>query len=608
MRDELLTYYERELTYVRRLAAEFAEKYPKVAGRLLLEPGKCEDPHVERLIEAFALLAARIHLKLDDEFPEITEALLQVLYPHFLAPVPSLAIAQFVLDPDQGALSNGYTVDRHTTLFARPSQGTICRFRTAYRTTIWPIEVTLARVETPAPAPAAGKTAPAAIRLRLRTLGAVTFNELALDRLRFFLSGESGLTNALYEALFGTCTRIELCDPDPSGTIAPITLPLSCLSEVGFDAEEGLLPYSSRSFHGYRLCQEYFSFPEKFLFADVSGLEPVSSAGFDREVDLVFFLSRPPRIDQALEPQNFRLGCTCIVNLFEQVAEPIRLDHAHTEYRVVADERRQQTTEVYSVDSVTALNPQTGEAEEYQPFYSFRHSFTRQRPTTFWHTARRPSQRKNDAGTEVFLSLVDLDFRPTLPASEVLTVRTTATNRDLPGSLPFGDPSGDFELEGSAPIKRILCLVKPTPTRRAAMGHRLQWRLISHLSLNYLSLVGEGAEGTPEALQEILRLYDYAESPVAQQQITGMARIASKHVVRRIRTGAGSGLARGIEATIEFDESRYVGSGVYLFSSVLEKFLGLYVSINSFSELVAVSRQRGQLKRWPPRSGQQALV
>jgi type VI secretion system protein ImpG len=608
MRDELLAYYERELTYVRRMATEFSEKYPKVAGRLLLEPGKCEDPHVERLIEAFALLAARIHLKLDDEFPEITEALLQVLYPHFLAPVPSIAVVQFVLDPDQGALSNGYTVDRHTTLYAKPSQGTICCFRTAYPTTIWPIEVTLARLETPAPVDAAGRAAPAALRLRLRTQGVVTFGELALDRLRFFLSGESGLAHTLYEALFGACTRVELRHPDPASPIAPITLPASCLSEVGFGADEGLLPYSSRSFPGYRLFQEYFSFPEKFLFADVSGLGPTATAGFDCEVDLVCFLSRAPRISQALEPQNFRLGCTCIVNLFPQTAEPIRLDHAHTEYRVIADMRRQLTTEVYSVDSVTGMVPQSGETEEYQPFYSFRHSFTRQKPTTFWHAARRPSQRKNDPGTEVFLSLVNLDFRPTLPAAEVLTVRTTATNRDLPGLLPFGDPAGDFQLEGAAPIKRIVCLVKPTPTERPAMGHRLQWRLISHLSLNYLSLVGEGADGKPEALQEILRLYDYAESPVVQQQIAGMTQIASKHVVRRIRTGAGSGLARGIEATIEFDESRYVGAGVYLFSSVVEKFLGLYVSINSFSELVATTRQRGLLKRWPPRSGQQALV
>src|SRR5687768_2182706 len=116
MRDELLAYYERELTFLRKMAKEFADAYPKIAGRLRLEPGKCEDPHVERMIEACALLGARVQLKLDDEFPQITESLLQVLYPHYLAPVPSMTIVQFALDPDRGKLTSGYTIARHRSL------------------------------------------------------------------------------------------------------------------------------------------------------------------------------------------------------------------------------------------------------------------------------------------------------------------------------------------------------------------------------------------------------------------------------------------------------------------------------------------------------------
>ena len=607
MRDELLTYYERELTFIRQLAAEFAEKYPKVAGRLLLEPGKCEDPHVERLIEAFALLAARIHLKLDDDFPEITEALLQILYPHYLAPVPSMSVVQLELDPEQGKVSTGYTLAKFATLFSKPSQGTTCRFRTCYPVTLWPVEVTLARLERPGPPDADGRAAEAVLRIRLRTTGDARFPELTIDRLRFFLSGESRLACGLYEALFANCARVELRASDGAAG-APARLPPGCVEEVGFRTDEGVLPFSPRSFLGYRLIQEYFAFPEKFLFADVCGLEPLCRGAFDREADLLFFLRARPKVDQEIDASNFRLGCTTVVNLFPQVAEPIRLDQAHTEYRVVPDARRQHTTEIYSIEQVTGISPATGASTEYEPFYSFKHTFGRPRGRTFWHASRRPSDRKGDTGTEVYITLVDLDFRPDTSLMDALTVRATCTNRDFPALLPFGDAYGDFDLDVAAPIKRIVCLTKPTRTLRIPTRQGMQWRLISHLALNYLSLLEPGIDGSPEALREILRVYDFADSPAVAQQLAGLSRVSSRHVLRRIRTGQGSGFARGIEATLEFDEHRFAGSSIYLFSSVLEKFFGLYVSINSFSELVVASRQQGILRRWPPRAGEQVLL
>jgi type VI secretion system protein ImpG len=606
MRDELLTYYERELTFIRRMATEFADKYPKIAGRLLLERGKCEDPHVERLIESFALLAARVHLKIDDEFPEITQSLLQVLYPHYLCPVPSMSIVQFALDPEQGKLSTGYTIERHQTLFSKPSQDTICRFRTCYPVTLWPIEVHMARMDTPGVAASAGPAPAAVLTVRVRTQGDTLFSELEVDRLRFFLNGEGQLTNRLYEALFAHCFRIEI--RDPGGSRPPVALPTGSLGDVGFEKDQGLLPYSPRSFLGYRLVQEYFHFPEKFLFFDVLNLTPLRGARFERDVDLLFFLDQVPRLDQTVEAHNFSLGCAPIVNLFQQVTEPIRLDHAHAEYRVIPDVRRQRTTEIYAVDMVTSISPHTGASMEFQPFYSFKHSFERQKSHAFWHAARRPSERKDDHGTEVFLTLVDLDFRPSLPPTDVIAVQATCTNRDLPGVLPFGDPDGDFDLEGAAPVKRVNCLTKPSKTLRPPLEHGAQWRLISHLSLNYLSPVEWGGDREPEVLREILKLYDFSDSPVVQQQINGLIGVSSRQVMRRIRSPYGSGFARGIEATLEFDESRYVGSGAYLFSSVLERFLSLYVSVNSFSELIATTKQRGVLKRWPPRSGHQTLL
>lgn len=605
MRDELLTYYNRELTYVKRLTAEFAQKYPKIAGRLLVDQtGKTEDPHVERLIESFAFLAARIHLKLDDEFPEITESLLQILYPHYLAPVPSMSVVQFTLDPEQGKLSTGYTIDRQRRLLSKVGGDVTCKFRTCYPVTLWPLDVQAVRLDVPAPAGPDGRQSAAAIALTLRTFRDVKFADLQIDSLRFFLSGESQLVHRLYEIIFRHCAAVDVHAPGA----APVSLGANPIAEVGFGKDEGILPYSNRSFLGYRLLQEYFHFPEKFLFFDVTGLAALRRLGATSEATLVLRLDQVPKLDHKLEPQHFRLGCAPIVNLFQQPAEPIRLDHAHTEYQVVPDVRRQRSTEVYSVDAVTTISPSTGQSVAFQPFYSFKHSFDRQKQHTFWHAARRPSPRKDDPGTDVFLTLVDLDFRPRRPATDVITMSVTCTNRDVPGSLPFLDPDGDFNLDSAAPIRRICCLVKPTGTVRPPLRHGAQWRLISHLSLNFLSPVDGAGENDPEVLQELLKLYDFSESDVVQQQILGLTGVSSRQVWRRIRSERGSGFARGMEATLEFNEAAYVGAGVYLFASVLEKFLGLYVSVNAFSEMIATTKQRGELQHWPPRSGLQALL
>jgi type VI secretion system protein ImpG len=601
MRDELLNCYERELTYLRGMAAEFAEKYPKIAQRLALEKDKCEDPHVERLIESFAFLAARIKLKIEDEFPELTDSLLQVIYPHFLSPIPSMSMVQFVLDPEQGKITSGYTIERNTTLFSKPSGDTVCRFRTCYPVNLWPVAVDSAQKDVRGLPDGEGKPWQGALILKLTTPEDVPLSSLEMDSLRFFLSGENELIDHLYEALFADCGRVELRDPAQGTTIR---LKDDCIGEVGFGKEEGMLPYSHRSFLGYRLLQEYLALPQKFHFFDLRGLKQEGTENFNHEMEVVFFLNHPLLFKVTAD--NFQLGCTPVVNLFEQSAEPIRMDHAKTEYRVIPDIRRQLTTEVYSVDSVSSVSPRTGSSQEFQPFYSFKHSLQKEQSQAFWHATRRPSERKDDAGTEVYLTLVDLAFTPAIPATEALTVQVTCTNRDLPGMLSFGDPDGDFQMEKPAPIKRICCLISPTKSQRAPMRHASRWRLISHLSLNYLSLVEN--DGKPEALQEILKLYDFSGSKAINQQIEGIIGVTSRQVIRRIRTGDGSGFARGIEVRLCFDESRYVGSGVFLFGSVLEKFLGLYVSVNSFSEMVAETKQRGILKRWRPRAGYQILL
>jgi type VI secretion system protein ImpG len=619
MRSELLPYYERELSFLRQIAAEFAEKYPKIAGRLAIEPDKCEDPHVERLIEAFAFLAARIQRKIDDEYPEITESFLSILWPHYLAPIPSMSIVQFALDPEQAKLQTGHTIAAESVLSSRHVEGTPCRFRTCYPVTIWPVDLLSARFELPAVVKVQGGSVQAVLHLELRTQAGVKFTQLRqklennqerpLNSLRFFLSGEGPAVYALYELLFNNVVQIELrAGADRKGP-SPIILSGSSLHPVGFSRDEGMLPYADRSFLGYRLLQEYFAFPEKFLFFDLFELSRAIGAGFGEQLDVLIYFNKEFPYESTVNEKTLRLNCTPIVNLFRQVAEPIQVTHTETEYRIVPDVRKQFATEVYSVDSVVNAAPQLDKPISYQPFYSYKHGFDRKNQKTFWHADRRESERKDDTGTEVCLSLVDLDFNPSRPDAEILTVTTTCTNRDLPARLPFGGTGSDFQLEGPGIYSSIRCLRKPTPVLRLPQRRGAQWRLISHLAVNYLSLLESEADGSPEALQEILRLYDFADSMVTRRQISGIVGIGAKRVFRMIGPVLAGAPVRGVEISIEFDEQMFVGSGIYLFACVIEHFMALYASINSFTQLVASTRQReGILKRWPPRAGDQIIL
>jgi type VI secretion system protein ImpG len=442
----------------------------------------------------------------------------------------------------------------------------------------------------------------------LQCLSGTKFAELQLDSLRFFLNAEASVAYSLYELLSRSVCQVQVREAGDTKAQRSIVLPSSSIHAVGFEPDEGLLPYTARSFLGYRLLQEYFAYPEKFLFLDIGGLRCLAESSFGTKAQVLIFLDRVPCLEHPLDAKMFSLGCAPIINLFSHIAEPIRLDRTQTEYRVVPDVRRSNATEVYSVDEVTSVSPYLPEPVRFQPFYSIKHG-TDASNQAFWYAARRPSPRKGDAGTEVYLSLVDSNFRPDVPPVETLTVHLTCTNRDLPGKLPFGKDTnggrGDFQIEGSAPLFGIHCLKKPTETLRPPLHRGLHWRLLSHLALNYLSI----CEGGKEALQEILRLYDFWDSAAIQQQIAGIAEVRSRRVVGRPPSMGWNGFCRGIEITIEFDEEKYVGSGVFLFASVLERFLGLYSSLNSFSQLVALSRQREEpLKRWPPRAGDQILL
>lgn len=612
MRDELLGYYERELTYLRRLSKEFAAKYPKVASRLAMSGEEVEDPHVERILEAFSFLTARVHLKIDDDFPEITEALLGVVYPHFIRPIPSMSIVQMEPDPEQGKLTSGVTIPRGSMLSSRDVGGVPCKFRTAYDTTLWPFHIAEAEWKPPDLLhPPVATDAVAAVRLEVQLDPDVALSELELGRVRFHLNGENRVVHRTYELLCSRLTEILVRDPSPGSRIPEQRLPPSAIRPVGFDPDEGLLPYPKKSFIGYRLLQEFFSFPEKFFFVDLEGLDSLEFEGFQDKLEIVFLFSgaegdEPGEVLRGnVSPGLFRLSCTPIVNLFEQQAEPILLQYKQFDYPVIPDVRRPLAVEVFSIDEVNVINAKRQEVTPFQPFYSFRHGQDPSSEKAFWVARRRESLRKHDNGTDVHLTLTDLTLKPVSPDADTLTVDTTCTNRDLPAKLPFGNPDGDFKLEGGVSIKRIICLKKPTVPIRPPMGKAILWRMISHLSLNYLSIVEDGREG----LQHILRLYDFTDSTYIKRMIGGITRVDSKRHFAPVLSEHGVTFCQGTRVEMELDAEEFVGGGVYLFASVIERFLGMYASLNSFTQLVVTTKQKREvLREWKPRTGHRILA
>lgn len=620
MDDELHRYYEQELTYIFRHSQEFALQYPNTAGRLLLEGTRSNDPHVERLIESFALLTGRIRRKLDDEFPQLTDALLGVLYPHYLAPVPSLAIVQFDLDPIRGALPDGFVVPRGAELLTQPMDGVRCTFRTAYKTHLWPVRVADARFLTP-PFPRTFRPPPgtaSAVQIVLESTTDVPLSSLTMDNLRFFLSGEKPLIASLYDTLFGLARGVDLI-PGKGGKAVSLS-PSEALGQVGFAPDEGLLPYPKQSFRGYQLLTEFFAFPDKFHFIDLKRLsaarepadadsEPVSYS----RLEVVLYLGRASKtLEQGVVAETFRLGCTPVANLFEKTVEPIRQEHTRSEYRVVPEVGRERGHEIFAIESVEGRNPP--HTVKYHPFYSYKQGEGRTSQRAFWTSRRRPSRAVDDRGTEVSISLVDLDFDPRKPDEPTILVRALCTNRELPPKIN----RVNFSTVAPAPLSAVRCLRQPTWPLRPPLGQGLRWRLISHLSLNHLSLsLNDDQEGL-EALRELLRLYDFTDPELDQSAaggmrglIEGMIDLKSRRVVDWNGDPENGGFCRGVEVTLTLDESKYVGTGPLLFASVIERFLGLYTTINSFTRLVAKIRTpqgESELRRWPPRSGEHPMI
>lgn len=620
MDPRLLHYYNQELQFIRETGGEFAAEFPKIASRLGLDSFECADPYVERLLEGFSFLAARVQLKIDSEFPKFTQNLLEMVCPHYLKQTPSMALVQLKPDMSEGSLAEGFVVPRDTVLRSILGKGdqTACEFRTAHEVTLWPIELTKVNYITDVGTLDLSKTqyvkpVKAALLLRLQTTIGLAFDKLSLDKLTLYLRGSDAVSMALYEQLFG-CAVGMLVRPGQTRSTWQAPIDQSHIRPLGFSDHQALLPYGPQSFQGYRLLQEYFSFPERYMFVELSNIGDAVRRCADKEIEILVLFDRiDPALEKSLVPSKFALFCTPAINLFPKRADRIHLSDRQNSYHVVPDRTRPMDYEVYGVNSVIAYGSSTEFKQEFHPFYAFNdlssnsedgaYYTIHREPRMLSSKERREGPRSSYVASDAFLSLVDSREAPYSSDLRQLALHTTCTNRDLPLHMPIGKGASDFTLESGAPVESVQCLAGPTKPKASQAVGDTAWRLVSHLSLNYLSLSDRDEKEGASALRELLALYgDRAETAVGKQ-IDGLRSVTSKSIIRRINRPGPITFGRGLEVSILFNDASFEGTGFFLLGAVLERFFSKYVSINSFTETVVKTVNRGEVMRWPIRIG-----
>jgi len=602
--ERMLEYYQQEMIYLRRAGAQFVTRYPKIAQNLNMSEAGSSDPHVQRLLESFAFLTGRLQKEIDNRYIHFTNTLLGVLYPQFTTPFPATTIASFKMDPHLGDSSAGYTVPRGTPLFAEAQEGKTCYFQTTYPVDLWPLEISDACVMNVDESPLTPALIESQWVLKIRISrydGSI--GELSPASLQFYITGDSLTSRSLYDSLFAylpeTPTPVFL---QADTADAPTQLPLGSLTPVGLRPEEALIPYPQQALDAYRLLHEYFVFPNKFNFFNIENFSTLNASEY---LDIYIPLADNSRTDKLrINKNSFALGCTPIVNLFPKISEPIDLNQQSVSYRLVGDQRNEDTTEIHTILKVVAAGVGGDETETFAPYFSYDYDVEQRDNGLFWHATRSHSENPEITGTEVSLSFVDYKFTPQDPAHQTVYAYTLCTNRDLASYIPAG---GQLEIDGVIPSATVTCLERPTFEIPPSLDGESQWKLISQLSLNALSLSGH--EKAVLTLKELLQLYSSLNKSKSHPEINTIQDVAFEPVMRRRGQEAWRGFIQGLSITLTLDEAPFSGQGGYTLATILNEFFGLYVAMTSFTELTLISTHSdGIWKRWPSHVGSQSLL
>ncbi len=584
-------YFQEELEFLRELGREFARENPTLAP-MLAERGT--DPDVERVLEGTAFLTGLVRQRLDDDLPELTQTLLEMLWPHYLRPLPSLCVVEFAHPPKPKVGTTQRIARAETELESVPVDGTPCRFRTCYDVDLHPLRVAEARLDP------AGR---GSLRVRFEVVGNAKLEEVRPDPLRLYLAGDVAVSSLLLLWLLRHVRAVELEIPDGPRRVRRHALPErpAPVRPVGFAESEGLLPYPRHAFLGFRLLQEYFALPQKFLFVDVVGIPALKSLGVTTGFELVFHFRERPPDSLRVDADQLRLHCTPAVNLRAMSADPIVVTPEKRSYLVRPSDPEPAHFEVYSVDSVIGLPQGRGDRREYEPFYSFRQGLRADRDAVFYQSRRRPAVGRPNS--DVFLSFLSLDARSAIPESETLSIDLTCTNRTLAEGLRPGDVRA--QTDRSPQFCDFRNATAPTRSVLPPLEGAVHWGLISHLALNFTSLA------SLEGLRAALRLYafharyDRQAARALELRLGALATLSQEREERLFRGAP----VRGIHARLGVDEEAFSSEGeLFLFASVLEEFLALAVTLNGFSRLTVRGTRHGEEYAWSPRLGRQIIL
>ncbi|CAB3711903.1 hypothetical protein LMG22037_04112 [Paraburkholderia phenoliruptrix] len=629
MDPRLLDYYNQELIYMRELATEFAQAHRKIARRLGMQAGEVADPYVERLIESFCFMAARMQIKLDAEFPRFTGRLLEVIYPNYVAPTPSIAVARLYPGRAEGNLAEGYRIARGTSFTARVPDGekTACQFTSGQDVTLWPLTITEARLTgIPPDIPALDRYVPpdtqvrGALRLRLSTTGDMRIADLkGLDRLPVYLSGDEQVASHLFELLHVAGVASVIAAPGEFGAPGrpPAAVTQSAVEHEGLRTDQNLLPLTWTKFHGHNLLHEYFACPARFWFFALNGLAEGLSRVNGREVEIVVLLDRAPgQLANLVDASRFALFCTPVINLFNKHTDRIEISPRDTEFHLVPARLAPLDYEVFSVETVYGQVAATSDEQEFRPLYQTlnndegnhgRYFSTRRERRLVSDSARRYGTRTPYVGTEVFLSLVDQHEAPYGENIRFLSVDALLTNRDLATLVPR-DGVRDLETAQSAPVDSIGLIRPPSPPLPPYAEREMAWRLIRQLNFNYLPLDELDHREGGQSLRDLLRLYLADSDTGHSRQVESLVGVKTRPVTRKLPGTGPMTFGRGIECALTVDETGFSGVSPYLFGVILEHWLARHVSINSFTQTELHSMQRGRIARWPVRTGTRGVL
>jgi type VI secretion system protein ImpG len=623
MDAKFLEFYNQELKFIRESGAEFAKEYPKIAGRLGLDGFDCSDPYVERLLEGFAFLSARIHVKLDASFPKFTQHLMEQLFPTFLQPSPSMLIAQFNPDHDEGSLTQGVVVPRQTALHSLLGKGeqTPCEYRTSNDVTLWPIKLVkaeyinaqeLVSYTTKTPLSYAPKSG---IMITLESIPGTKFSDLSLDSLMLHIRGAESFPMYLFEAIFKGYQGCLYKSGDKLWRHAEAS---TQVTSHGYNKDNALLPYCNRQFDGFRLLKEYFAFARRFLFLSVDNLQATLSQCNEEKIQMLLLLDHnDSRLENSVSADNFALHCTPAINLFPKRAERINVSRLTSEFHVVPDKLRPLDFEVCSISRIKGFNTGIESSTDFLPLYGADESHNSQRNAYYTLSRdtrnlngnqRKFGHRSSYIGTEVYISLVDPKNAPVADNLRQLAVETMCCNRDLPLMMPLGKSKTDFTIETGAPCESVRCVGEPTRPSSPLSEGNIAWDLIQQLSINFLGMSDNDSVSALTKLKTLLGLMMNKKDHSQIKQVDGIIAFTTRQITSRLPFAGPICFGRGVAIDITVDELAYEGNSTFMLGMVLERFFAQYVSINSFTQLILHSSDRGEIYRWPIRIGSQSAI